>query len=61
MATRKYSINVGDAIQDITQATGSSTTAGIECTVDLAKFTHQNDLILALENLKSYIIQKAYP
>jgi len=55
MATRLYSAEVGAKLVDITQASGSATTAGMELTIDLAKFTSKKAVILALEQLTAYI------
>jgi len=55
MATRLYSAEVGTTLVDITQASGSATTAGMELTIDLAKFTNKKAVILALEQLTAYI------
>jgi hypothetical protein len=61
MATRLYSYDKGQNEYQITDATGSATTAGLEVTVDLAKITTREDLLLGLEKLTNYLVRGLWP
>ena len=61
MATRKYSLEVGKTLVDVTQGVGSATTVGVELTLDLAKVKTEEQAILAIEEIKNYIIQSNWP
>lgn len=59
--TVKYSVDVGNKMSDITQGAGVATTAGLECTIDLAKFTRKDQIYLALDALRDYIQSSDFP
>ena len=61
MATRKYSLEVGKTLVDVTQGVGSAATVGVELTLDLAKVKTEEQAILAIEEIKNYIIQSNWP
>ena len=67
MATRRYSIAPGDAPFNVVEAVGLSTaTKAIELTVDLAVLTDASDkgrtaVLVALKQLKQYILQGKWP
>ena len=66
MATRRYSISIGDNEYQITEAVGAATaTKEIELTVDLAVVTGtvggKLGVILAIEKLTNYILRGNYP
>lgn len=55
MATRLYHIDKGGNYTSVTQEAGSATTNGVELTVDLAKLSSKQAVLLALEQLIIYI------
>lgn len=65
MATRKYSTNPQDKLQDVTAAAGSATTARVELTVDwdslasdgLSNQQARMQVINALSRFQEYIEQ----
>lgn len=66
MATRRYSISIGDNEYQITEAVGAATaTKEIEFTVDLAVVTDKvggkAGVILAIEKPTNYILRGSYP
>ncbi len=66
MATRRYSIGIGDNQTQITEAVGAATaTKEIELTVDFAVVTAGNGgkmaVIESLNDLQNYILQGAWP
>jgi len=66
MATRLYHYDKGidpnaTSPRLITQEAGQATTNGVELTVDLAKITNRNDVLLALEYLEVYITSNVWP
>lgn len=67
MATRRYSINPGDAYYQTTEAAGAATvTKAIELTVDLAVLTDVSGMgkfavLEALYDLENYIIKGNWP
>jgi hypothetical protein len=61
MATRKYSLDTGKTLDSVTQGVGSATTVGVELTIDLAKVITEEQAVLAIENIKNYIIQSNWP
>lgn len=66
MATRRYSISIGDNQTQITEAAGAATaTKEIELTVDMAVVTASIGgkfaVIEALNDLQNYILQGNWP
>jgi hypothetical protein len=72
MATRRYSVQPGDKVNDITEAAGAAVaTKSIELTVDCATSTittasgtralSKEEVLLALEKLEEYIIASQWP
>lgn len=66
MATRRYSISIGDNEYSITEAVGAATaTKEIELTVDLAVVTDvvggKQAVVLALEKLLDYLLRGNWP
>ena len=60
MATELYSVNLGNNYSKVTKTTGSATTAGMELTIDLAKFANKKDALLALDALKEFITRDVW-
>lgn len=60
MATELYSVDLGNNYSSVTKTTGSATTAGIELTIDLAKFSNKKDALLALDALKEFITRDVW-
>jgi hypothetical protein len=60
MATEKYSVDKGKNYSTVTKAVGSATTAGMELTIDLAKFTSKKDALIAIEALVEFITRDIY-
>lgn len=72
MATRRYSIDPGQHLEDITEAAGAATvTNHIELTVDCAstvvnegsstRVISKNEVLLALELFEQYITKSNWP
>lgn len=61
MATRLYSTDIGAQALSVTDAAGSGTTKGIECTFDLAKVTTKEQALMGLEAFKEYIVNGIWP
>lgn len=69
MATRRFMTGPGEQLADVTQAVGAATaTKDIELTVDLANVKSgdtvglsKEDVLLAIDRLKLYIIQNIWP
>ena len=62
MATRRYMINEGEVLKDVTQAVGAAVaTKNCEFTVDLAAAMTKKDVLQALEYLGNYITQNNWP
>lgn len=55
MATRLYHIDKGANYTTVTQEAGSTTTNGMELTIDLAKFTSKHEALICLQELITYI------
>lgn len=56
MATRYFGVGYGADFDTVTTDT-STTSKTVEVTVDLAVITKKQDLLLALEAIKKYIIE----
>lgn len=62
MATRRYMLNRGETLTNVTEAVGAATaTKSMEFTYDLASGLSQEDVIKALEDFKNYILQTNFP
>ncbi|TXI93647.1 MAG: hypothetical protein E6Q33_02730 [Neisseriales bacterium] len=61
MATKILSINVPDNYSKVTVATGSSTTAALELTYDLAKVNSKAQLLKMLEEVKQRVVRDQFP
>lgn len=67
MATRRYSLNVGDVDKDVTEAVGAAVaTKSIELTVDLAgtgltTAEGKRRVLMALDQFKNWILKGNWP
>lgn len=60
MATRIYHVDKGGNLRTVTQGVGSSTTNGVELTIDLAKIATKEQALLAVQALEEYIVQNKW-
>lgn len=60
MASRYYALDIGDNMTEVVEgsSTGSKT---VEVVIDLADLATRDQVIVALENIKNYILQDAWP
>ncbi len=60
MASRYYALDIGDNMTEVVEgsSTGSKT---VEVVVDLADNATRDQVIVALENIKNYILQDSWP
>lgn len=72
MATRRYSLNVGDQLENVTEAAGAAVaTKSVELTVDCAatvvndsgatRKIFKNEVLIILELFQQYIIRSNWP
>lgn len=67
MATRRYSIEVGQNEYQVTEAVGAATvTNSMEVTIDLAVVTAASDrgkqaVLMALQDISNYILRGNWP
>lgn len=62
MATRRYGLSRGEQVQNVTEAVGAATAAdSMEFTFDLAAGLTKEDVLLALEKFKHYIMHRNFP
>lgn len=69
MATRRFMTDPGEALENVTQATGAANvTKNIELTVNLAnvkdgstKAITKEDVLLALDRFREYLVQNIWP
>lgn len=60
MATRRYEINEGEKFSEVTEAVGAAVaTKTVELTIDLADGMDQDSVLIAIDNLKQFIIQES--
>lgn len=62
MATRRYSLTRGNTDKDVVEAVGAATVSGsMEFTFDLAANLTRNEVELALDVFKRYILKGNFP
>lgn len=62
MATRRYGISKGENMDQVTEAVGAAVAAdGVELTVDLATVSSKEQVLLAIEYIKAWIIKGNWP
>lgn len=61
MATRIYSLDLGENENDVVEDVGSATTVTFEFTFDLADHPTREDVLLALDKIKAHILKAPFP
>lgn len=62
MATRRYGIKIGEAYTAVTEAAGAAVSSDdVELTADLAKVSTKEQLLLAIDQLRIWVIKGNWP